>query len=81
MVSLSHKPMWGAPMLCQDTNGMIEAVHIPEETIRLARDLQPIIDAIRAHDRGEGEITLKIQRNKIPFIDWTVRTFRKIIDL
>lgn len=68
-------------MRCQDTNGMLEAVHIPEATIRLAQDLQPIIDAIRAHDHGEGEITLKIQRNKIPFIDWTVRTFRKIANL
>ena len=67
-------------MLCQDT-GSLEAIHIPRETIELARDLQPIIDAIRAHDRGEGEISIKIQRNKIPFIDWTVRTFRKITNL
>lgn len=67
-------------MQCSHT-GEMEVIHIPDETIALARDLQPIIDAIRAHDHGEGEITLKIQRNKIPFIDWTVRTFRKITNL
>lgn len=68
-------------MQCRDTAGLLPAIHIDDEVIALARDLQPIIQAIRAYDHGEGEITLKVQRNKIPFIDWTVRTFRKMTNL
>lgn len=62
-------------MLCQDTNSLLPAVHIPRETIELAQDLQRALDAIQAQE-GEGQITLKVAQGKIPFIDWTFRTFR-----
>lgn len=65
-------------MKCIDTAGLLPAIHIDDEVIYLARDLQPIIQAIRDYGHGEGEISIKVQRNKIPFIDWTVRTFRKL---
>ena len=77
MVSLIHKPKWVTPMLVQDTNALLPAVHLPRETIELAQDLQRALDAIQAQ-QGEGQITLKVCQGKIPFIDWTFRTFRKL---
>lgn len=64
-------------MLCQDT-GSTEAIHIPKETIELARDLQDAITTINTYGSGTGHISLQVQHGKIPFIDWTFRKMRTI---
>ena len=49
-------------MLIQDTNGLIPAVHVPEETIRIAQKIQRIEEFFREENTGgNGEITIKLK--------------------
>lgn len=63
-------------MQCSDT-GSQEAIHLPRETVELAREIQSVIDAIRVQGHGDGEIKLTVSKGKVPFIDWTFRQFRR----
>lgn len=62
-------------MKCQDTAGETPAIHVSEEALKIAQQIEPVLESIRKHSHGEGQITLKVLRGKIPFIDWTFRTF------
>ena len=65
-------------MICQDTSGEMGAIHLPKETIELARELQDVLNAINTYGNGTGQISLQVQHGKIPFIDWTFRKIRQI---
>jgi len=75
----SIKVTWGTPMLCKDTDGKLEAFHIPEGVIDLARELYPIVQTIQKDHQGNGTIILPVTggtigsaevelRKKIPFL-------------
>ena len=68
----------GCTVLCQDTRGDLEAVHIPKETIELAQELQAALDTITNYGAGTGQISMQVQHGKIPFIDWTFRKIRSV---
>lgn len=63
-------------MQCSHT-GETKVVHIPDDIIELAQEIQSGIDALNAQGHGDGEIKLTVTKGRIPFIDWTFRKFRK----
>jgi hypothetical protein len=64
-------------MQCRHTGGRMEAVHIPDETIELAQDLQAALDTIKQYGDGTGQISMQVQHGRVPFIDWTFRKMRR----
>lgn len=70
-------------MLCSDTNGSMPAIRVSTNALKLAQEIETVLDAVDGLAKARGgkgqsiDVHLKVQPNRrIPWIDWTFRLFR-----
>ena len=64
-------------MLCTDTQGSMPAIHLSQDAVEIAAELDAFRTMLQHLGIEEGFITFKFQGKFIPTIEFNFRKFRK----